>query len=106
MLKILPDHIMNHHMVAAAEGGCHHVVRGGRRPPIIMWSGSIFSICPLLVFGTFGPFLVFFSICLRLHFQLSPPIVFRGKSRPTTYCVFSFPVYKEICKHLENLKEI
>ena len=26
MLKILRDHIMNHHMVAAAEGGRHHVV--------------------------------------------------------------------------------
>ena len=30
------DHIMHHHMVAGAEGARHHVVRGGRRPPLIM----------------------------------------------------------------------
>ena len=36
------DHIMHHHMVAGAEGARHHVVRGGRRPPLIMWSPLVF----------------------------------------------------------------
>ena len=40
--KTKGDHIMNHHMVAGAEGARHHVVRGGRRPPLIMWSPLVF----------------------------------------------------------------
>ena len=50
MLKILMDHIMNHHMVTAAEGGRDHMVRGSRRPPLILWSISIFSIGHFLFF--------------------------------------------------------
>ena len=42
--KTIGGHIMNHHMVAGAEGARHHVVRGGRRPPLIMWS-------PIVLFG-------------------------------------------------------
>ena len=44
--KTIGDYIMKHLMVVGAEGARHHVVRGGRRPPLIMWS--------LIVFGDFG----------------------------------------------------
>ena len=47
--KTRGDHIMNHHMVAGAEGARHHVVRGGRRPPLIMWSPLVFWHWPPLV---------------------------------------------------------
>ena len=66
------DHIMNHHMVAAAEGGRHHVVKGGRRPPHIMWSGSIFSI-GLRMFSQLLP---------PLFFQHFAPIVLLGRLGP------------------------
>ena len=70
MLKILPHHIMIHHIVAAAEGGCHYVVRGGRRPPLIMWCGSIFSI-GLRIFSCLWPPLVFLAIGFSLfHFLM------------------------------------
>ena len=58
-MKILLHHIMIHHIVAAAEGGRHYVVRGGRRPPLIMWCGSIFSI-GLRIFSCNWPQLVSF----------------------------------------------
>ena len=40
--KTIGGHIMNHHMVAGAEGARHHVVRGGRRPPLMMWPPIVF----------------------------------------------------------------
>jgi len=51
------------HMVAAAGGGRHHMVRGGQSPFHIMWAARIFSIClriyflllPHNVFSAFGP---------------------------------------------------
>ena len=57
MPKTLADHIMNHHMVGAAEGGRRHVVRGGRRPPLIMWSASILGFGPYCILG-FGPYYI------------------------------------------------
>ena len=70
MLKMLRGHIMSHHTVAIAEGGRHHVVRGGRRPPLIMWCGSIFSIA-LRIFSCLWPPLVVLAIGLSLfHFLM------------------------------------
>ena len=54
MLKILPHHIMIHHMV-----------RGGRSPPLIMWCGNIFSI-GLRIFSCLWPPLVLLAIGLSL----------------------------------------
>ena len=49
---------MNHHMVAGAEGARHHVVRGGRRPPLIMWSAIVFFVSGLFSFHGFGPLIL------------------------------------------------
>ena len=54
--KTIGDHIMNHHMVAGAEGAGHHVVKGGRRPPCIMW--------PPIVFSAFASASIY-KVCLR-----------------------------------------
>jgi len=63
--EIQVAHLMNHHIRAAAGGGPHQVVRGGRRPPHIMWTAGIVTIC------------------LRMFFLLLPNIVFSAWAR---YC--------------------
>ena len=69
--KTLGDHIMNHHMVAVAEGGRHHVVKGGRRPPVIMWSPIVFSALAQPCFFSFGPY-CFFGFGPAMFFRLWP----------------------------------
>ena len=82
--KTLGDHIMNLHMVAGAEGARHHVVRGGRRPPRIMWSPIVFSAFASACIFSFCPFMLF---------QLLPqPIVLWGKAGHKPHCFISFPV--------------
>ena len=53
--KTIGDHIMDHHMVAGAEGARHHVVRCGRRPHLIMWSPIVFLALASACFIGFGP---------------------------------------------------
>lgn len=58
ILKILAAHMMNHHMAAGAGGGRHQVVRGGRRPPSIMWPLVFAAFASTFIF-CFGPILLF-----------------------------------------------
>ena len=82
--KTSGDHILNHHMVAAAEGGRHHVVKGGRRPPVNMWSPLVFSAFgPAMFFQLLAPY-CFFSFCPAHVFSAFAQIalVFLGKLGP------------------------
>ena len=73
------DHIMNHNMVAGAEGARHHVVRGGRRPPLIMWSPLVFwALASASFIGTGLPYFIGFGHFL--FFGLWPPFIL-GASR-------------------------
>ena len=60
------DHIMHHHMVAGAEGARHHVVRGGRRPPLMMWPPIVFWALATPCFLGFGQ---------SIFFELLAPII-------------------------------
>ena len=57
-----------------------HVVRGGRRPPLIMWSASIFSIGHFLFLGRW-PLLVFPALASASILGFGP------------YCILGFGPY-------------
>ena len=83
MLKILAGSMLN---VAAARGGLHRVVGGGRRPPRIMCPASMFSIC------------------LRMYFLLLPHIVFSALAHIAfpAVCFISFTVIFRLLALLTN----
>jgi len=69
MLSMLAGHMMNHNMVvAAAEGGRYHVVRGGRRLPTscgplvfsAFASACICCFCPILYFLRLAHLVLYF----------------------------------------------
>ena len=72
MLKILADPIMKHHMVS-----------GGRQPPHIMWSASIFSIG---LYSQLWPIL-YFQLRTHIVFSALAPycIVFQSRLGPHTH---------------------
>ena len=85
--KTIGGHIMKHHMVAGAEGARHHVVRGGRRPPLIMWppffffgfgQSMFFGLWAIHVFSAFGQSMFFSAFGPSMFFQLLAPIVLRA----------------------------
>ena len=76
MLKILASHLMNH-IVRAAEGGRHHVVRGDLRPPLVKWSASIFSIGHFLFWGRW-PLLGFPALASAKLWALAPIVVLKA----------------------------
>ena len=74
-----------HHMVAATQGGCPHVVKGGRGPLAIMWSPIVLSALVQPFTKAFGHHR-FFGFGPAMLFQLwLYCIVFQGNLETKIY---------------------